>query len=79
MKPEYHLREAQIMVNFWGTNRCLLGINVDNESPGCTVGREIFTSNIVSREGNRVETQNSVYIVDSWYVDPDAEPVAVVN
>lgn len=73
MKPEYHMCEAQIMDNFWGAGKCLVGINVDNNSPGCTIGREILTSNIVSRVGNRVETKNSVYIVDSWYVDPNQE------
>jgi len=73
MKPEYRMREAQIMDNFWGARKCLVGINVDNNSPGCTIGREIHTSDIVNREGNRVETKNSIYIVDSWYVDPDQE------
>lgn len=70
MKPVYHVKQARITDNFWGSRKCLLGQNVDN--PNCTIGGTICTSQIVSRDDNRVETENSVYIVDSWHVDPDS-------
>ena len=66
-KPTVHIKNASII------NNRLTGIVVDYPEdhhyyPGCvTNGQEVITSAIVSSDGeNQIETQRTIYIVDSW-------------
>ena len=65
-KPIVHISNASIIANR------LVGTVHDYPEehqgyPGAvTNGKGVMTSSIVSIEGDRVETQRTVYIVDSW-------------
>lgn len=65
-KPTVHIKNAYI------NNNRLLGVVLDYPDdhqgyPGAvTNGHAVITSPIVSHEGNVVETQRTIYHVDSW-------------
>lgn len=58
-KPLYHLRDAFKHRYGQETRDSLRGIRVMD-------GHNIITSMIVSEDGNRIETRNTIYIVDNW-------------
>jgi len=66
-KPTVHIKNASIV------NNRLIGIVLDYPDdhqgfPGAvTNGHEVITSPIVSSDGeNQIETQRTIYMVDSW-------------
>jgi hypothetical protein len=66
MKPIVHIKDAMIF------NNRLMGVVIDYPEehqgyPGAvTNGKDVITSSIVSIEGDTVETQRTIYHVDSW-------------
>lgn len=65
-KPPVHIKNASII------NNRLIGVVLDYPDdhqgyPGAvTNGREVITSAIISHKGDVVETQRTIYHVDSW-------------
>ena len=65
-KPIVNIKNAYIV------NNRLVGIVLDYPadhqafSGAVTNGHEVITSSIVSHEGGTVETQRTIYKVDSW-------------
>ena len=65
-KPIVHIKDAMFF------NNRLMGVVIDYPEehqgyPGAvTNGKDVITSSIVSIEGDTVETQRTIYHVDSW-------------
>lgn len=71
MKPIVKIQDCSLLYTL-SSNKMLTGIPMDYPDehqayPGClSNGRRVYTSKVVSVEGNTVETLRTIYEVQNW-------------
>lgn len=58
-KPVVKIKNARVFQNR------LIGVAIDHPREDLN-GTEVRTSDIINYEGNKIETRNTIYMVESW-------------